>query len=205
MVSSTRIAPRLSAKKRIGAAPVAASRPRPRLALAPVDTLPSFKQQAYVALKNVIVTMDIYCYPAEIRLDERKLAAEFGISRTPVREAIVQVEREGFVRSVPQRGVYVVRKTKREVTEMITAWAALQSMAARLVIQSAGEDEIVGVRRMFATLEGGAVEAKLNEYSEVNIECHQWIIRMSHNRVLIDLAKSLFTHMRMIRRTANDP
>ena len=205
MVSSTRIAPRLSAKKRIGAAPVAASRPRPRLALAPVDTLPSFKQQAYVALKNVIVTMDIYCYPAEIRLDERKLAAEFGISRTPVREAIVQVEREGFVRSVPQRGVYVVRKTKREVTEMITAWAALQSMAARLVIQSAGEDEIVGVRRMFATLEGGAVEAKLNEYSEVNIECHQRIIRMSHNRVLIDLAKNLFTHMRMIRRTANDP
>ena len=205
MVSSTRIAPRLSAKKRIGAAPVAASRPRPRLALAPVDTLPSFKQQAYVALKNVIVTMDIYCYPAEIRLDERKLAAEFGISRTPVREAIVQVEREGFVRSVPQRGVYVVRKTKREVTEMITAWAALQSMAARLVIQSAGEDEIVGVRRMFATLEGGAVEAKLNEYSEVNIECHQRIIRMSHYRVLIDLAKNLFTHMRMIRRTANDP
>ena len=109
------------------------------------------------------------------------------------------------MRSVPQRGVYVVRKTKREVTEMITAWAALQSMAARLVIQSAGEDEIVGVRRMFATLEGGAVEAKLNEYSEVNIECHQWIIRMSHNRVLIDLAKNLFTHMRMIRRTANDP
>ena len=53
---------------------------------------------------------------------------------------------------------------------------------------------------MFATFEDGEVAAKLDEYSEVNIEFHQAIIRMSHNRVLIDLAENLFTHMRMIRR-----
>ncbi len=199
MTSSTRIAPRLSALERLGPAKPAAPPMRPRLAVAPVDTLPNFKQQAYAALRNVIVTMDIYRSPSEIRLDERKLAAEFGISRTPVREAIAQLEREGFVRSVPRHGVYVVRKTKREVIEMITAWAALESMAARLATQSPGEDEIAGLRRMFATFKGGAVEAKLDEYSEVNIEFHQSIIRMSHNRVLIDLAENLFTHMRMIR------
>jgi DNA-binding GntR family transcriptional regulator len=165
----------------------------------PFDPQPGLKQQAYAALKNVIVSMDIYAGRDDIRLDERKLAADFGISRTPVREAIVQLEREGFVRSVPRRGVYVVRKTRREVIEMITAWAALESMAARLATQSAGNDEIAGLRRMFTTFEGGAVEAKLDEYSEVNIEFHQAIIRMSHNEVLIDLAENLFTHMRMIR------
>jgi DNA-binding GntR family transcriptional regulator len=53
---------------------------------------------------------------------------------------------------------------------------------------------------MFATFENGTLHAKLDEYSEVNIEFHQTIIRMSHNRVLIDLAENLFTHMRMIRR-----
>jgi DNA-binding GntR family transcriptional regulator len=94
----------------------------------------------------------------------------------------------------------VVRKTRAEVIEMITAWAALESMAARLATQKASDEEIAGLRRLFATFEGGAVEAKLDEYSEANIEFHQSIIRMSHNRVLIDLAENLFTHMRMIRR-----
>jgi DNA-binding GntR family transcriptional regulator len=171
---------------------------RPRLE--PIATSSSFKDQAYVALKNVIVAMDIYGSRADIRLDERSLAQDFGISRTPVREAMAQLEREGFVRSVPRRGVYVVRKTRREVIELITAWAALESMAARLITVEAADEEIASLRRMFATFENGAVRAHLDEYSEINIEFHQTIIRLSRNGVLIDLAENLFTHMRMIRR-----
>ena len=166
----------------------------------PIASPPSFKSKAYAALKDVIAAMDVYRHRSDIRLDERRLASDFGVSRTPVREAMAQLEREGFVRAVPRRGVYVVRKTKREVIEMITAWAALESMAARLITQSASEEAIASLRRMFATFEGGEVAAKLDEYSEVNIEFHQTIIRMSGNRVLIDLAENLFTHMRMIRR-----
>ncbi|HZS63691.1 MAG TPA: GntR family transcriptional regulator [Xanthobacteraceae bacterium] len=163
-------------------------------------TADSFKNKAYAALRNVISSMDIYRSRDEIRLDERQLAQQFGISRTPVREAMAQLEREGFIRSVPRRGVYVVRKTKREVIEMITAWAALESMAARLITQHAPDEDISALRRMFATFEDGALRAHLDEYSEVNIEFHQSIIRMSRNSVLIDLAENLFTHMRMIRR-----
>ena len=174
----------------------AASRP----SLAPIDTASSFKHKAYAALKEAIVAMDIYRSRSDIRLDERKLASDFGISRTPVREAMAQLESEGFVRSVPRRGIYVVRKTKREVIDMITVWAALESMAARLITENAATDEIAGLRRMFATFEGGKLRAHLDEYSEVNIEFHQSIIRMSKNHVLIDMAENLFTHMRMIRR-----
>jgi DNA-binding GntR family transcriptional regulator len=170
------------------------------VAVDPLDTPATFKNKAYAALKNVIVAMDVYRSRTDIRLDERRLAQDFGISRTPVREAMAQLEREGFVRSVPRRGIYVVRKTKREVIEMITAWAALESMAARLITQNAANADIAALRHMFATFEGGQVQAKLDEYSEVNIEFHQTIIRLSDNRVLIDLAENLFTHMRMIRR-----
>ena len=172
----------------------------PRIDIQPIDTSFSFKNKAYAALKNVIVSMDIYRSRNDIRLDERKLALDFGVSRTPVREAMAQLEREGFVRSVPRRGVYVVRKTKAEVIEMITAWAALEGMAARLITQNAKDGDIASLRKMFATFEDGAVRAHLDEYSEVNIEFHQTIIRMSHNSVLINLAENLFTHMRMIRR-----
>ena len=144
--------------------------------------------------------MDVYRSRAEIRLDERRLAQDFGVSRTPVREAMAQLEREGFVRTVPRRGVYVVRKTRREVIELITAWAALESMAARLITQAATDQDIAALRSMFATFENGTVRAHLDEYSEINIEFHQAIIRMSRNSTLIDLAENLFTHMRMIRR-----
>ncbi len=172
-----------------------------RLAIEPIDTSFSFKNKAYAALKNVIVSMDIYRSRSDIRLDERQLAQDFGISRTPVREAMAQLEREGFVRSVPRRGIYIVRKTKKEVIELITAWAALESMAARLITQrDASGEEIPSLRKMFATFEDGELRAHLDEYSEVNIEFHQTIIRMSGNGVLIDLAENLFTHMRMIRR-----
>jgi DNA-binding GntR family transcriptional regulator len=172
----------------------------PRLAIQPIDTSFSFKNKAYAALKNVIISMDIYRSRNDIRLDERQLAQDFGVSRTPVREAMAQLEREGFVRSIPRRGVYVVRKTKEEVIELITAWAALESMAARLITENAKDEEIASLRKMFSTFEGGQVRAHLDEYSDVNIEFHQTIISMSGNQVLIHLAENLFTHMRMIRR-----
>ena len=170
-----------------------------RLVVAPIDSRETFKDKAYTALRNVIMSSDIYRSRTDIRLDERQLAQDFGISRTPVREAMAQLEREGFVRSVPRRGVYVVRKTKREVIELIQAWAALESMAARLITEHASEQDIAGLRRMFATFEGDKLHAKLDEYSEVNITFHQTIIKLSGNQALIRLAENLFTHMRMIR------
>ena len=172
----------------------------PRIVLAPLEDTSTFADRAYTALKGTIVSLNVYEQPGEVRLDERQLASDLGISRTPVREAMAQLEREGFVRSVPRRGIYVVRKSKQEVIEMITAWAALESMAARLITTNATIDEIATLRKMFSTFENGQARAHLDEYSEVNIEFHQSIIRMSKNRVLIDLAENLFTHMRMIRR-----
>jgi DNA-binding GntR family transcriptional regulator len=171
-----------------------------RVAVAPLEDTSTFADRAYTALRDVIVSLNVYDEPGEVRLDERQLAQDLGVSRTPVREAMAQLEREGFVRSIPRRGIYVVRKTKREVIEMITAWAALESMAARLITLNATDAEIATLRAMFGRFENGELHAKLDEYSEVNIQFHQAIIRMSHNSVLIHLAENLFTHMRMIRR-----
>src|ERR1700746_46638 len=153
-----------AANRRIAGNDDPAGLARPRLE--PIDTSFSFKNKAYTALKSVIVGMDVYGSRTEIRPDERSLAEEFGISRTPVREAMAQLEREGFVRSVPRRGVYVVRKTKRQVIELITAWAALESMAARLITQNASDEEIASLRTWFATFENGELRAHLDEYSE---------------------------------------
>src|SRR4249920_944674 len=84
---------------------------------ATVDTRPKFepllvniglRKQACDAIKRAITEMNIYGHPLEIRLDERQLSQDLGMSRTPVREALSVLEQEGFVRSVPRRGLLVV-------------------------------------------------------------------------------------------------
>src|SRR5579885_2999927 len=102
------------------------------LAVPRLDTGTTFAKEAYAALKRAITAMDIYDHREEIRLDERALSAGLGVSRTPIREAMTLLEQEGFVRTLPRRGIFVVRKSKREIVEMITVMAALESMAARL-------------------------------------------------------------------------
>src|SRR6476659_10588218 len=153
--------------------------PASRVVLAPLEDTSTFADRAYAALKDTIVSLNVYEQNGDVRLDERQLASDLGISRTPVREAMAQLEREGFVRSVPRRGIYVVRKSRQEVIEMITAWAALESMAARLITQNASTEEIASLRRMFATFENGEARAHLDEYSDVNPKLHQTILRMS--------------------------
>src|SRR5712671_4977127 len=155
-MSSSDRSPRSPRSPDVGVLPEAAG-VSPRVE--PIGSPESFKSRAYTALKDAIVSMDVYRSRADIRLDERRLALDFGISRTPVREAMAQLEREGFVRAVPRRGIYVVRKTKREVIEMITAWAALESMAARLITENAGAEEVAALRRMFAKFENGELHA----------------------------------------------
>jgi DNA-binding GntR family transcriptional regulator len=128
------------------------------------------------------------------------MSEQLGISRTPIREALARLEQEGFIEIQPRRGVFIKRKSLGEILEMITVWAALESMAARLITQNAEADEIAALRTMFTRFENGELHARLDEYSEVNIEFHQTIMRMSRNGVLLSLAENLFTHMRMIRR-----
>ncbi|MEE8204038.1 MAG: GntR family transcriptional regulator, partial [Alphaproteobacteria bacterium] len=143
--------------------------------------------------------MNIYGQADELRLDERQLSEDLGVSRTPIREAIARLEQEGFVRTVARKGVFVVRKTKREVIEMITVWAALESMAARLITLNAGDGEISTLRRMFATFEDDQVQANIDEYSETNIQFHQALLKLSRCELLNEMTENLFIHMRSIR------
>lgn len=170
-----------------------------RLAIKPIDLTSSLKDRIYDALKASIAGMNIYDGPGEPRLDERQISEDLGVSRTPVREAIARLEQEGLVRIVPRRGVFVVRKTKAEILEIITVWAALESMAARLIAERATDEEIASLRALFATMKDDSAQANIDEYSDMNIRFHQAIIRMSKSQLLESITETLFIHMRAIR------
>jgi DNA-binding GntR family transcriptional regulator len=170
------------------------------LAVQPLEPSRSFRDRAYVALKQAIMDADIYGRKREIRLDERQLAQALGVSRTPVREAMTLLEQEGFLRSEPRRGVFIIRKTKREILEMIEASAALESMAARLAASRASAAEIADLRRMFDDFVNENPKEHIDEYSDANLEFHQAIVRMSRSELIERMIENLFVHVRAIRR-----
>jgi DNA-binding GntR family transcriptional regulator len=174
--------------------------PSPTLDVPRLDTSTSFRKEAYAALKRAITAMDIYDHPEEIRLDERRLSEGLGVSRTPIREAMTLLEQEGFVRTRPRRGIFVVRKTKREIIEMITVMAALESMAARLAAERASDTDIAELRRLMAEFRTGNDGERLAEYSDANIAFHQAIIGMGGCALLAEMTENLFIHMRAIRK-----
>ena len=170
-----------------------------QLDIKPIGDGFSLKSKIYESLKAAIMDMNIYDSDAELRLDERRLSEQFGISRTPLREALARLDQEGLVNIVPRRGIYIVRKSKAEILEMITVWAALESMAARLITLQASDEEIASLRQLCSSFDGDDVKAHIDEYSDNNIRFHQAILKLSQCELLNDMAQGLFMHVRAIR------
>lgn len=183
-----------------GTATVAQSaKKQPELKVVPLEASTSLRTLAYGALKRAITEMDVYGQIEPIRLDERQLSQKLGVSRTPIREALTLLEQEGFVRAVPRRGIYVVRKSKQEICEMIVVWAALEGMAARLAAKNATDAQIGELAAFLEKFQDAPACDQLDEYSEANIAFHQAIIKLGGAALILDMTQNLFIHIRAIR------
>jgi DNA-binding GntR family transcriptional regulator len=170
----------------------------PRLRVEPLAVSIGLRKRACEAIKRAITEMDIYGHAGEIRLDERQLSHDLCVSRTPIREALSVLEQEGFVRSVPRRGLIVVRKSKRELVEMITVWAAIESMAARLAASLVTETDLAELHALVDVFQEDPSE-QISEYSRANMAFHKAIIRMGGVELMTGLTDNLFIHMRAVR------
>ena len=168
------------------------------LLVAPLDVSLGLRRLACDAIKRAITEMDIYSHSRDIKLDERRLSQDLGVSRTPIREALGYLEQEGFVYSIPRRGVFVVRKTKAEMVDMIRVWAAIESMSARFAAASATTEDLQGLRALFSAFEDDP-SAHLTEYSQANMAFHKAIIRMGGCALMTVLTDGIFIHMRAVR------
>ena len=178
----------------------------PPLQVQPISCAPVLKESVHGALKRAIMDMDIYGSSEPLKLDERRLAENLGVSRTPVREALLRLEQEGLVSMVPRRGAFVVKKTKAEILDVIYVWAGIEGMAARLATIRAADDEIASLRNLVESVsDSSQVRGSIDEYSEANIRFHQAIVSLSKCSLLSETAEGLFVHMRAIRaRTIKD-
>ncbi len=168
--------------------------------LSPVAESFTLKDHTFKVLREAILDIDIYSPDANLRLDERALAARLEISRTPIREALARLEHDGLVEIVPRKGVFVCRKTREEVLEMVVAWAALECMAAGLATQNATDAQLLALREFAISHSSDVERADLEEYSDANIKFHLTILELSGCSLLRTLVDGLFTHMQAVRR-----
>lgn len=172
------------------------------VSLKPVDVNFTLKDHIYDVLRDAILGTNIYDEDADLRLDERKMAEQLGISRTPIREALARLEQNGLVQILPRKGVYICRKTRDEVMEMIVVWAALESMAARLATQEATDAEVRALRKLAEKHAAIDSNDDIEAYSQANIRFHQRILELSKCSALKETTDTLFMHMHAVRRRA---
>ena len=157
---------------------------------------PSLSDKIYETLKNQIINEELK--PGERLLDD-KLASTFGVSRTPVREALTRLAGEGLVEIVPRSGVYVKKLTAEEVEEIYEVRKALESLAARKAAQLIPARQIKQLisllERTKDLVEKGDVEAHI----ELDIKLHDLVIKYCGNRTLASIMKKLYTLIHVFR------
>lgn len=118
------------------------------------------------------------------RLDEVGMAERFGVSRTPVREALNQLAASGLVEIRPRRGAFVVLLGPRELIESFELMAEMEATCGRLAAQRMGEDDQRAIRAAHEACRAAALAEDLSAYYEANTHFHGAIYNATGNRVL---------------------
>jgi DNA-binding GntR family transcriptional regulator len=138
--------------------------------------------------------------PAGSELQETALAAELGVSRGPVREAIGRLATEGLVVVRPRRGAVVRELSKDDFLEAYQVREALEATAARLATGRLGEEDLARLEQLTATMEEHAERGEVDAFFEANAAFHAALVEASGNRRLRDLYAQLLGQMNRYRR-----
>jgi DNA-binding GntR family transcriptional regulator len=139
-------------------------------------------------------------FPPGMRLDEVALAREFGVSRTPIRETLIQLSSSGLVDLRPRRGAVVTDVSPHQLCEMFEVMAELEAMCARLAARRITDDEQAELLAAHAACQRARDSASSDDYFAHNETFHQIIYRAAHNAFLAEQAAQLQRRLRPFRR-----
>jgi DNA-binding GntR family transcriptional regulator len=137
------------------------------------------------------------------RLSEPLLCKLFGVSRTPLRQALKTLEAEGLVRLVPHVGAVVTDPSPTEIAETMEILIGLEQLAATRVAQSGQPDVLHNIERIYAEMRQAAQHGDPSGYYELNNDFHLGIVRGTGNRSLVDLHEKIMWHVHRERHRAN--
>lgn len=158
----------------------------------------SLGNQAYQELKRIILQGQV---PPGGKLNEGELASALGISRTPVREAMNRLEKEGLVEIFPQRGAFVVRLAEKDIYELFLIRENLEGLAAYLASQQMNEKNLLRLEACVQGFREPFGEKDVQRYAREDFRFHQMLIQFSGARRLMNLLSTLHDHIRIFRLT----
>lgn len=119
------------------------------------------------------------------KLSEQKLSEQHGLSRTPVREALHQLESEGLITTIPNRGAFVVGLSAQDIKDLYEMRRANEILAVKWAIDRIGKEELENLGEAFEFMEFYTLREEADKMLNINREFHEQIYRAAHNRMLL--------------------
>ncbi len=145
-------------------------------------------QQVAERLRERIFSHEL---PAGTWVDEQALAEQYGISRTPLREALKVLAAEGLVTLKPRRGCYVTEISERDLDEVFSVMAMLEGECARESAGRATKDDLKKLQAIHADLEKAAAAHDIDRFFEANQAFHHALQSIADNRWLLHVIEDL--------------
>ena len=157
----------------------------------------SLGQHVFENLKQAIIRGEVA--PGD-RLVESRLADALDISRTPVREAIHKLEREGLLRRLPKGGFAVMNLSREDIEETFGIRCVLESYAARLAAENYSAEELSPLEEKIREFQKFLDQGQLDELPRVNTEFHSLFYALSRSPKLIKMINDLRDQIFRFRR-----
>lgn len=139
--------------------------------------------EVYDQIVDAIMNLEI---GREDRLVQEKLASDLGISRTPVREALMRLEQEGVLRKSAQGGFRLYEMSDQEVKELYQTRAAIEGQVARILAEHHTEADLATLRKTISKEENISSDS-VREYFEANRNIHRRFVELANNRFLLEM------------------
>jgi len=156
----------------------------------------SMGQHVFEHLKQAIIRGSV---PAGNRLVESRIAEVMGVSRTPVREAIHKLEREGLLRKQPGGGFTVLGFTRQDIEETFGIRSVLEGYAAKLAAINCNEEDLVPLEQKIDEYGSYLNQGKVAILPRINTEFHDLLYHLSRSSRLIKMINDLWDHIYRFR------
>lgn len=135
-------------------------------------------------------------------LAECKLSAELGVSRTPVREALMQLELEGLVETIPNKGAFVVGVSQKDIEDIYTIRMYIEGLAARWAAQNITEDELLEMKEIIELQEFYAQKDDTFQVWRLDADFHELIYSSCRSRPLKHTLSSFHNYIQKARESS---
>jgi DNA-binding GntR family transcriptional regulator len=169
---------------------------RPRRTAIPVLETESLHMRAAKYLRKMIVDGELA--PGSM-IDEKALCAQFGTSRTPLREALKVLATEGLIELLPRRGAIVAEISVKDMREKFALVRVLEAYAARTICVSATKEQINDLVALHREVIAAHKRHDAQEYFDLNERFHKEVVALTGNKTLADVHSSLVGHLRRAR------